>query len=35
MVVFIIITVVLSGLLDNVTTILLVRPMTLAITNIL
>mgnify|MGYP000162535002 CR=1 FL=1 len=35
MVVFIIITVVLSGLLDNVTTILLVGPMTLAITNIL
>ena len=35
MVVFIIITAVLSGLLDNVTTILLVGPMTLAITNIL
>ncbi|MDD4372129.1 MAG: ArsB/NhaD family transporter [Anaerostipes sp.] len=35
MVVFIIITAVLSGLLDNVTTVLLVGPMTLAITNIL
>ncbi|MDD3184891.1 MAG: ArsB/NhaD family transporter [Anaerostipes sp.] len=35
MVVFIIITAILSGLLDNVTTVLLVGPMTLAITNIL
>lgn len=35
MVVFIIITAVLSGMLDNVTTVLLVGPMTLAITNIL
>ncbi len=35
MVTFIIITAVLSGLLDNVTTVLLVGPMTLAITNIL
>lgn len=35
MVIFIIITAVLSGMLDNVTTVLLVGPMTLAITNIL
>ena len=35
MVTFVIITAVLSGLLDNVTTVLLVGPMTLAITNIL
>lgn len=35
MVIFILITAVLSGMLDNVTTVLLVGPMTLAITNIL
>lgn len=35
MVTFILITAVLSGMLDNVTTVLLVGPMTLAITNIL
>ena len=35
MVTFIIITALLSGMLDNVTTVLLVGPMTLAITNIL
>ena len=35
MVIFIIITALLSGMLDNVTTVLLVGPMTLAITNIL
>ena len=35
MIIFIIITALLSGMLDNVTTVLLVGPMTLAITNIL
>ena len=35
MVIFILITAVCSGMLDNVTTVLLVGPMTLAITNIL
>lgn len=35
MIIFILITAVLSGMLDNVTTVLLVGPMTLAITNIL